>query len=112
LHWLARARRSQQRFDWIVLDPPSFGTRRRGVLRAESDYAALVADCVELLAPAGRLLCVSHQRGFSAGQLSQLVQAALPARGRSGRVSTWLGGWDAATLAGVSGTKSVLAQVE
>ncbi|MEY2936663.1 MAG: hypothetical protein RL033_7412 [Pseudomonadota bacterium] len=112
LHWLARARRGQQRFDWIVLDPPSFGTRRRGVLRAESDYAALVADCVELLAPAGRLLCVSHQRGFSAGQLSQLVQAALPARGRSGRVSTWLGGWDAATLAGVSGTKSVLAQVE
>ena len=94
-----------------MLDPPSFGTRRRGVLRAESDYQALVADCVELLAPGGALLCVSHQRGFSAADLSQLVQGALAARGRSGRVSSWLGGWDAATLAGVSATKSVLAQL-
>lgn len=112
LQWLARARRAQQRFGWIVLDPPSFGTRRQGVLRAESDYQALVADCVELLAPGGSLLCVSHQRGFSAASLGQLVQAALAARGRSGHVSGWLGGWDAATLPGVSGTKSVLAQLK
>lgn len=111
LQWLARARRAGQRFGWIVLDPPSFGTRRQGVLRAESDYRALVEDCVELLAPGGSLLCVSHQRGFSAASLSQLVEEALAARGRSGQVSSWLGGWDAATLPGVSGTKSVLAQL-
>lgn len=112
LQWLARARRARKRFGWIVLDPPSFGTRQRGVLRAESDYQALVADCVELLAPGGALLCVSHQRAFSAADLSALVLAALAARGRSGHVSTWLGGWDAATLPGVSSTKSVLAQLE
>jgi 23S rRNA (cytosine1962-C5)-methyltransferase len=111
LQWLARARRAQQRFNWIVLDPPSFGTRRQGVLRAESDYQSLVADCAELLAPGGALLCVSHQRGLSATGLSQLVQEALAARGRSGHVTSWLGGWDAATLPGVSGTKSVLAQL-
>ncbi len=111
LQWLGRARRGQQRFDWIVLDPPSFGTRRRGVLQAEHDYQGLVASCLELLAPGGALLCVSHQRGLSAADLSQLVRTALVARGRSGRVTSWLGGWDDATLPGVSGTKSVLAQL-
>jgi 23S rRNA G2069 N7-methylase RlmK/C1962 C5-methylase RlmI len=112
LQWLARARRSQQRFGWIVLDPPSFGTRRGGVLRTESSYQELVADCVELLSPGGALLCVSHQRGLSAAELTRLVQKAIGQRGRSGRVATWLGGWDAASLPGVSSTKSVLAQLE
>jgi len=112
LVWLARAGRAQRRFGWIVLDPPSFGTRRGGVLRAERDYAGLVINALALLERGGRLLCVSHQLGFSQQDLSELVREALASSGRAGRVENWVGGWDAPTLPGVSGTKSVLAQVE
>jgi 23S rRNA (cytosine1962-C5)-methyltransferase len=112
LVWLGRAARAQRRFGWIVLDPPSFGTRRGGVLRAERDYAGLVTSALGLLESGGRLLCVSHQLGFSQGDLSELVRQAVAASGRAGRVEHWVGGWDAPTLPGVSGTKSVLAQVE
>jgi 23S rRNA (cytosine1962-C5)-methyltransferase len=112
LVWLARAGRAERRFGWIVLDPPSFGTRRGGVLSAERDYAGLVASALGLLERGGRLLCVSHQLGFSQRDLSELVTRAIAASGRSGRVDNWVGGWDAPTLPGVSGTKSVLAQVE
>jgi 23S rRNA G2069 N7-methylase RlmK/C1962 C5-methylase RlmI len=112
LVWLARAGRAERRFGWIVLDPPSFGTRRGGVLSAERDYAGLVASALGLLERGGRLLCVSHQLGFSQRDLSELVTQAIAASGRSGRVDNWVGGWDAPTLPGVSGTKSVLAQVE
>jgi 23S rRNA (cytosine1962-C5)-methyltransferase len=111
LIWLARARRAGQRFGWIVLDPPSFGTRKGGVLRAERDYAGMVAGALSLLEPRGRLLCVSHQRGFSPADLRALVREALTASGRAGSVESWVGGWDAPTLPGVSGTKSVLAEV-
>jgi 23S rRNA (cytosine1962-C5)-methyltransferase len=112
LVWLARAGRTQQRFGWIVLDPPSFGTRRGGVLRAERDYAGLVRQALGLLERGGRLLCVSHQLGFSQRDLNELVRQALADSGRAGAVENWVGGWDAPTLPGVSGTKSVLAQVE
>jgi 23S rRNA (cytosine1962-C5)-methyltransferase len=112
LVWLARAGRAQRRFGWIVLDPPSFGTRRGGVLRAERDYAGLVTSALGLLERGGRLLCVSHQLGLSQRELSELVAQAVRASGRAGRIENWVGGWDAATLPGVSGTKSVLAQVE
>jgi 23S rRNA (cytosine1962-C5)-methyltransferase len=111
LVWLARAERAQRRFGWIVLDPPSFGTRRGGVLRAERDYAGLVTSALGLLESGGRLLCVSHQLGFSQGDLSELVRQAVATSGRAGTVENWVGGWDAPTLPGVSGTKSVLAQV-
>ena len=111
LVWLARAGRAGQRFGWIVLDPPSFGTRKGGVLRAERDYAGMVAGALALLEPRGRLLCVSHQRGFSSADLRALVQEALAASGRAGGVQSWVGGWDTPTLPGVSGTKSVLAEV-
>jgi 23S rRNA (cytosine1962-C5)-methyltransferase len=111
LVWLGRAGRAGQRFGWIVLDPPSFGTRKGGVLRAERDYAGMVAGALALLEPRGRLLCVSHQRGFSSDDLSSLVREALAASGRAGTMQSWVGGWDAPTLPGVSGTKSVLAEV-
>jgi 23S rRNA (cytosine1962-C5)-methyltransferase len=111
LVWLARAQRAQRRFGWIVLDPPSFGTRRKGVLSAERDYAGLVTGALALLEPGGRLLCVSHQLGFSQRDLQGLVGEALAASGRAGGVDSWTGGWDAPTLPGVSRTKSVLARI-
>jgi 23S rRNA (cytosine1962-C5)-methyltransferase len=111
LRWLARAERTARRFDRIVLDPPSFGTRAQGVLRAERDYAGLVRSALSLLEPGGQLLSVSHQRGFTTAALTELVLGACQTLGREARVESWLGDWDCPSLPGVSGTKSVLARL-
>jgi 23S rRNA (cytosine1962-C5)-methyltransferase len=110
LRWLPRALTARRRFDWIILDPPSFGTRARGVLDSERDYPRLVQSSLELLAPRGRLLCVSHHRRHSHEGLAGLVLKAARAAGRSVTTRPLVGPWDCPTLPGVSGTKSVLVQ--
>ncbi len=112
LSWLARARRAQRRFDCIVLDPPSFGTRSRGVLSTERDYAGLVAGALGLLEPRGRLLAVSHHRKISLAELAQRVEGACKSGGHRAKVEALVGGWDCPTLPGVSDTKSVLARLQ
>jgi 23S rRNA (cytosine1962-C5)-methyltransferase len=111
VRWLQRAGRQQRRFDWIVLDPPSFGTRGRKVLSTARDQAELLASAASLLAPRGRLLCVSHQRRNSLRDLCRQVLAAAAAVGREARVEPWLGTWDCPTLPGVSHVRSVLLTV-
>ena len=63
-----------QRYDLIVLDPPSFSNSKRmkGVLDVQRDHVALICECVELLAPAGELLFSTNLRSF------RLDAAALP----------------------------------
>jgi 23S rRNA (cytosine1962-C5)-methyltransferase len=61
--WLKRAARRGERFDLIVLDPPSYSTTKRGRFVAEADYVHLAASALALLAPRGELLaCTNHRR--------------------------------------------------
>jgi len=55
-----------QRYDLIVLDPPSFSNskRMRGVLDLQLDHVALIRSCVAILAPAGELLFSTNLRSF------------------------------------------------
>ena len=55
-----------QRYDLIVLDPPSFSNSKRmhGVLDVQRDHVALICGCVEILAPAGDLLFSTNLRSF------------------------------------------------
>jgi 23S rRNA (cytosine1962-C5)-methyltransferase len=55
-----------QRYDLIVLDPPSFSNSKRmqGVLDVQRDHVALIRGCVEILAPAGELLFSTNLRSF------------------------------------------------
>jgi 23S rRNA (cytosine1962-C5)-methyltransferase len=110
LAWLPRAQSSGKRFDWVILDPPSFGTRAKGVLDSERDYPALVRGCLQLLAPRGRLLCVSHHRRHDHAELARLVRAQARALGRAVKTRPLVGPWDCPTLPGVSATKAVLVQ--
>jgi 23S rRNA (cytosine1962-C5)-methyltransferase len=65
-----------QRYDLVVLDPPSFSNSKRmhGVLDVQRDHVALIRDCAEILAPAGELLFSTNLRSFrlDAGALAGL----------------------------------------
>ncbi|MBK7580734.1 MAG: class I SAM-dependent methyltransferase [Myxococcales bacterium] len=75
--WLARSRRRGERFDLIVLDPPSFGTRsKRATFDVDSGYVRAAADCLLLLAPGGRLLSVTNHRKTSRERLRKMLHDA------------------------------------
>jgi 23S rRNA (cytosine1962-C5)-methyltransferase len=81
--FVRRARQRDDRFDLVVLDPPSFGTQKRGTFSVERDYAKVAEDALSLLAPSGRLVAVTNHLGTSRAALHSLVaKAAAAARVR------------------------------
>lgn len=76
LTFVPRAIRRKERYDLVVLDPPSFGTRARKTFSVDRDYAALLRQTVELLAPGGRLLAVTNHRKTSLAELRGMAEAA------------------------------------
>jgi 23S rRNA (cytosine1962-C5)-methyltransferase len=81
--FVARAARKDARFDVIVLDPPSFGTRGRGTFSVERDYAALARSALALLSPRGRLLAVTNHRKTSSEKLRAMLRGAAHDAGRT-----------------------------
>lgn len=79
ISFVQRARRRGDRFDLVVLDPPSFGTQKHGTFSVERDYAAVAEDCLALLAPGGRLVAVTNHLGTSRGALRGLIERAAAA---------------------------------
>jgi len=76
------ARHREERFDLVILDPPTFaaGDRRRGVKpwKALDDYPALVQAALRVLAPGGSVFAASNTRELAAhGALPRLVTKAL-----------------------------------
>ncbi len=64
LVWLREARSAN--WDLILLDPPTFSNSKRmsGVLDTQRDHAALIAECMRLLAPGGLLLFSTNAQRF------------------------------------------------
>ncbi|MBM4361277.1 MAG: class I SAM-dependent rRNA methyltransferase, partial [Deltaproteobacteria bacterium] len=84
LRYLPRARRRGERFDLVVLDPPSFGTRGQGTFSVERDHARLLEDALAVTAPGGALLAVTHHRGVTAEGLAVRVRSLGAAAGHEG----------------------------
>jgi 23S rRNA (cytosine1962-C5)-methyltransferase len=65
--WLAEAVAQGQRFDVIVLDPPSFSNSKKmqGVLDVQRDHAQLVRQCHALLSPGGEVFFSTNLRSFA-----------------------------------------------
>lgn len=74
--WLARAARRDERFDLVVLDPPSYSSTKRGRFVAETDYGSLAAAALAILAPGGRLLACTNHRGISAARFRRVLFAS------------------------------------
>jgi 23S rRNA G2069 N7-methylase RlmK/C1962 C5-methylase RlmI len=76
--YLAWAKKQGLRFDLMICDPPSFARTDKGVFRIETDFEALLIECVSLLAPGGRLLVCSNFEGWTVPQWWQQLQRLLP----------------------------------
>lgn len=73
---LERLSKKRERFDAVIVDPPSYSTTgtRRFVLKR--DYAALCQAALRLLAPGGWALCCLNHHGLSQRWLRRSVQGA------------------------------------
>lgn len=79
--WL-RARAKTERFELVLLDPPSFSTTKTSRWSAASDYPELAALCFATLAPGGRMLACTNHRGIVRMKLRRQLHEAARAAGR------------------------------
>ncbi|MCC5832699.1 MAG: class I SAM-dependent methyltransferase [Chlamydiales bacterium] len=76
--YLARALRRKERYDAILLDPPSFGRGKSNeVFKIERDLPPMLKHCRELLSESPAFVILScHTPGFTPIVLKQLLQEA------------------------------------
>ena len=64
--WLREAAGSGERFDLVFCDPPTFSNSKRmtGVFDVQRDHAALIDECMAVLAPGGLLVFSTNAQKF------------------------------------------------
>lgn len=83
LTWLERAAKAKERWDLVLLDPPSFATTKRTRFSAESDYRDVAADAMRLCAANGALLACTNHRGIARARLRRHLHEAARLAGRT-----------------------------
>ena len=78
LEVLPRFERRGEKFEWIVLDPPTFSRGRKGrILRLESDYGRLIELAGACAYPGAMILLSANCSTFDTGKLKTLGRARL-----------------------------------
>lgn len=77
--WLARAATKKERFDVVIVDPPSYSSTKKRRFVAESDYDDLVAMAARVLAPRGKLVACCNHRGLARAKLRRFVAQGMHA---------------------------------
>lgn len=80
--WLARAATKKERFDVVIVDPPSYSSTKKRRFVAESDYDDLVALAARVLAPRGKLVACCNHRGLARAKLRRFVAQGMHAEKR------------------------------
>lgn len=76
LNYLKKAVRRGEGYDVIVLDPPSFATVGKSTFSVAEHYVQAAADCLRLLEPGGRLLCVTNHLKTSEAAFLRMIRLA------------------------------------
>lgn len=71
---LARLEKTGERFDLVIVDPPTYATTRTSRWTSGASWRGLSAQCVTLLAPGGRLLASSNDRRLPLSKFRRLLQ--------------------------------------
>jgi len=80
--WLASTARQRDRFDLVVLDPPSYSSTKHGRFVADTDYEDLAASALAVLSPGGRLLACTNHRKITQARFRRLLFEAARGAGR------------------------------
>ena len=80
--WLGRAATKKERFDIVIVDPPSYSSTKKRRFVAESDYDDLVALAARVLGPHGKLVACCNHRGLARGKLRRFVAQGMKAENR------------------------------
>jgi len=72
--WLRRLGKREERFDLIILDPPSFATSKRSRFSARRDWPRLAAASSLLVNHGGRLLACCNQASLSAARFEEMMR--------------------------------------
>jgi 23S rRNA (cytosine1962-C5)-methyltransferase len=82
VRFLARAARERERYDLVIVDPPTFSTARGQPWSLERDYPALIAQAAAVIPADGVLWLAANSHELAS--LAKLVQRGLAEAGRSG----------------------------
>jgi 23S rRNA (cytosine1962-C5)-methyltransferase len=63
--WLKLANKRGERYDLVVLDPPSYATTKTSRFSAAQDLPDLASRALGVVAPGGRMLACTNHRGIS-----------------------------------------------
>jgi 23S rRNA (cytosine1962-C5)-methyltransferase len=80
VRYLARAIKERERWDLVIIDPPTFSTARGAPWTLDRDYPALIAQACEVVAPGGLLWLAANTH-----ELGSLVRLALKGFRQAGR---------------------------
>lgn len=89
--WLGRFSKRAERFELVILDPPSFATAPRSRFSAARDYPALVARAAPVIEPGGELLACCNLSSLGRARFEAQVLQGLEMSGRTGEVVDRLG---------------------
>ncbi len=76
--WLKRFTRTGQKFDLVVLDPPSYATTRQTRFSLARDYAGLVALAAPVVKPGGRLLACANTHTLARKTFLAQIRRGVP----------------------------------
>lgn len=64
--FLRKEAQSANRYDWIILDPPSFSNSKKmtGTFDVQRDHAEVIRQCVRLLTRRGQVVFSTNRRNF------------------------------------------------
>ena len=82
LIFMKRAAKADERFDLVILDPPSLAHSMKQIPAARKAYARLNRAAIELVAPGGILLSASCTRRITSRDLRRVVSTAAESAGR------------------------------
>jgi 23S rRNA (cytosine1962-C5)-methyltransferase len=75
--WLRRFAKRGERWDVVLLDPPTFATTKQGRrFQAERDYGELAALALRVVGPGGTLFCSSNQRTLTPENFERAIRGA------------------------------------
>jgi 23S rRNA (cytosine1962-C5)-methyltransferase len=88
---LDRFRRTGQRFDWVILDPPSFSHHGGAVWSAKKDYPRLVTAAARVMEPGAFLMAATNQGQVSPKDFRAAVSQGLRRAGCRAQEVYWAG---------------------